>query len=71
MRRADPDVIRQLTAIAKQYPAVVQYVSDWRMKELQALPHVGTNTAQAQGRCQVLEELHKLLLEAPTISAKV
>lgn len=70
MKRPDENVVKQLTAIAKQYPDIVQYLSDWQMQELIQLPLVSQNTAQAQGRCQVLGELVKLFRDAPSLSAK-
>jgi hypothetical protein len=40
------------------------------MSELERLPSVGQNVTLAQGRCQVLGELYKLVSESPDLAAK-
>lgn len=40
------------------------------MSELERLPSAGQNVALAQGRCQVLGELYKLVSESPDLAAK-
>ena len=70
MIKPDPEVVHALAPSVHQYPILKEWIDNWRMHELEQLPNVATNTALAQGRCQVLSELHKLLRDAPSISAK-
>ena len=70
MIEPDPEVIHAIALSVRQYPILQEWIDNWRMHELEQLPNVATNTALAQGRCQVLSELHKLLRDAPSISAK-
>lgn len=65
MKRPDPDIHLQLAAIVKSYPHVFTWLNAWYIEELRALPRVTLNTALAQGRCLVLQELVTLLQEAP------
>jgi hypothetical protein len=44
--------------------------SGWYRQELEQLPSVGQNVALAQGRCQVLKELHDLMKKSPEIAAE-
>jgi len=70
MIRPSPEVIKALAASVRQYPAIAEWFEEWRMHELEQLPNVAQNTALAQGRCQVLSELSKLVSESPEIAAK-
>lgn len=71
MRHPDPKVIKALAVIVRQYPEFLEWLNDWRVIELEKLPHVINNTALQQGRCQVLGELYKFAKEAPeTVKAK-
>lgn len=54
-----------LAQVAKVYPQVVEYLRAWELSELHKLPFNTTNTAVAQGRCQVLGELIKTIEQAP------
>jgi hypothetical protein len=65
MKRVDPDIHWQLAVIVKSYPHVFTWLNSWYMDELKALPRATSNTAFAQGRCLVLQELVTLLQEAP------
>ena len=65
-----PEVVKSLATVSRSYPEIVRWLKEWRDHELKTLPSVLQNTALAQGRCQVLSELHKLLRDAPSISAK-
>jgi hypothetical protein len=55
----------QLAAVVKSYPHVFTWLELWYMDELKALPRATSNTAFAQGRCVVLQELLDLLRDAP------
>lgn len=70
MVRPPPEILQQWGTIARQHPAVVQWVSDWYRRELEQLPYVGGSTSLAQGRCQVLTEMNKLLQDAPDLAAE-
>ncbi len=71
MRPPNNNEIKQLAALAKAYPDAVVYLREWRNKELDQLPHVAGTILIAQGRCQVLKEIVKLLQDAPDIAAKL
>ena len=71
MIRPRPEVAKALSIIARQYPEVKLWLQSWRKHELEQLPSVLQNTALAQGRCQVLSEITKLIKQSPeTFSAK-
>ena len=70
MIRPSPEVIKALATVVRQYPDVIKFVEEWRMHELEQLPHVTQNTTLAQGRCQVLTELLKFMKESPETAAK-
>lgn len=71
MIRPDNDVLQQLARISGTYPEVLRWLNDWRMRELEQLPNVAsTVVGVAQGRCQVLTELCKLVNTARDLSAQ-
>jgi len=71
MTRPDPELFRLIVTMAGQYPAVVEWLGAWRQRELETLPNVAPQAvAIAQGRCQVLTELVKLLQDSPDLAAK-
>lgn len=70
MKRPDSEVVKALATVVRQYPTLLAWVGDWRKHELESLPHNINNVAVAQGRCQVLGELHKLMLDAPDLAAQ-
>jgi hypothetical protein len=71
MTRPDPELFRLIVTMAGQYPAVVDWLGAWRQRELETLPNVAPQAvAIAQGRCQVLTELVKLLQDSPELAAK-
>lgn len=71
MRKPTDDEIRVLGRVAVNNPAFVEWLGQVRDVELNQLPHVVNATAVAQGRCQVLTELHKLLKQAPELAAQL
>lgn len=71
MIRPDERTTKALANVAQHYPEVVNWISAWRMHELQRLPHAINNPALYQGRCQVLDELFALVKQAPVSAAKV
>jgi hypothetical protein len=70
MIRPDPKVVKALAITSRQYPEVLRFLEDWRMRELEQLPNAINNAALMQGRCQVLGELYKLVKESPELAAK-
>ena len=71
MIRPTPEVMKSLAVMSRQYPEILAWLTEWQTHELEKLPSVLQNTALAQGRCQVLSELHKVITESPeTVSAK-
>jgi hypothetical protein len=68
--RPDPKVVKAFAVTVRQYPEILEFLKDWRMHELENLPHALSNPTVSQGRCQVLGELYKLAQEAPEIAAK-
>ena len=69
MKRPSPEVIKALANTVRQYPEVLEWLEGWRT-EVEQLPNVAQNTALAQGRCQILIELSKLVKESPETAAK-
>ena len=66
-----PEVIKSLATVCRSYPEILDWLKEWRGHELSKLPSVLQNTALAQGRCQVLSEITKVIEQSPeTISAK-
>ena len=70
MIRPSPEVIKALAQVARQYPETLEWLQGWCAHELTQLPNVTQNMALAQGRCQVLMELSKLITESPDLAAK-
>jgi len=70
MIRPSPEVVKALASVSRQFPDVRSFLEDWKRHELEALPYALQNQSLAQGRCQVLSELVKLVLNAPDIAAK-
>jgi hypothetical protein len=70
VKPATPELILALANSVRQYPVIQEWLGEWRMSELERLPSVGQNVTLAQGRCQVLGELHKLVSESPDLAAK-
>lgn len=70
MIRPDPKIVKALAVCVRQYPELLEWVNNWRQHELEQLPNVSNNVALAQGRCQVLSELAKLMNESPDLAAK-
>jgi len=70
MKRPDAEVVKALATVVRQHPGLLTWVGDWRKHEQESLPYVVNNMAVAQGRCQVLTELHKLMLDAPDLAAQ-
>ncbi len=71
MKQATPEVIHALANSVRQHPVIAEWLGEWRMSELERLPSVGSQSvALAQGRCQVLGELYKLINESPDLAAQ-
>lgn len=70
MKQPTPELIHALANSVLQYPVIREWLGEWRMSELERLPSVGQNVTLAQGRCQVLSELYKLVNESPDLAAR-
>ena len=70
MKRPSPEVIKALANTVRQYQEVLEWLEGWSTEELSRLPNATQNTALAQGRCQILIELSKLVKESPETAAK-
>jgi len=71
MKRPSPEVVKAVAQIVKQYPEFAKWIQEWGSDELSRLPNVAAeNVTLAQGRCQVLLELVKLVVESPELAAK-
>jgi len=70
MIKPDEEVVRAIAASVRQYPVIQEWMTSWRNHELNNLPNSTHNTALAQGRCQVLNEIQRFFSDAPSISAK-
>mgnify|MGYP003641533684 CR=1 FL=1 len=65
MIQPDKETVRAFAHIVQNVPRVAKYLEDQYRTELERLPLTANNVAVAQGRCQVLGEVCKLLSEAP------
>lgn len=71
MIRPDPQLVQIIARVATHYPDVVKWLNDWRQRELEQLPNVSAaSVALAQGRCQVLTELCKLVNQSRDLAAQ-
>jgi hypothetical protein len=67
----DDREIKAVAHVAQNAPAVGEWLRKWATTELKRLPAVVNNTAVAQGRCQVLEEVADLFEKAPALAAEL
>lgn len=59
-------------ALARTGNALLPWLMEWRQRELEQLVFAGpANVAIAQGRCQVLTELCRLVQDSPEMVAKL
>ena len=65
MVRPSPEAVEQWALISRMYPHAMEWLNSWRQQELEQLPNAIGNAALSQGRCQVLNELYKLITESP------
>ncbi len=72
MIKPDPQTLQILAQIARLHPTFVDWLGEWRQRELDNLPNVLTShVGVAQGRCQVLTELYKVLKDSPELAAQL
>lgn len=71
MIRPEPKIVKQVAAMVRQYPDILEWLEGWRMHELENLPNALNNAAVSQGRCQALGELVKFAKESPDVAAKL
>lgn len=70
MIRPTYQVVESMSNVAKRFPEFLEFLRASYMHELEQLPNAVGNPTLAQGRCQVLGELYKLISAAPTTAAK-
>lgn len=71
MKQPTQELIHALASSVRQHPVIAEWLGEWRIAELERLPNAGQqNVALAQGRCQVLGELYKLVTESPDLAAQ-
>lgn len=71
MIRPAPELVEMLARMASHYPEITKWLNEWRMHELEQLPNVSsTSVMLAQGRCQVLTELCKLVNSSRNLAAQ-
>jgi hypothetical protein len=59
-------------AFARASNTILPWLTEWRQRELEQLPFVApASVAVAQGRCQMLTELYRLVQDAPDVAAKL
>jgi hypothetical protein len=69
--RPTPELLQQWASISRSHPAILEWITEWRQRELDQLPYVGADASHlAQGRCQVLTEIYKLVQNAPDMAAE-
>ncbi len=64
MIKPDNETIRAFAHVSQNVPRVGKYLEEWYSTELGRLPVTANNVAIAQGRCQILGELCKLLSDS-------
>jgi hypothetical protein len=70
MIQPDEQVIQGLFHISQNVPSVRDWLIRCADTELNRLPQTVNNTAVAQGRCQVLQELKGFLEKSPETAAQ-
>jgi hemoglobin-like flavoprotein len=71
MIRPQLELVEMFARMASNYPEVAKWLNEWRQHELEQLPNVSTAAvATAQGRCQVLTELCKLVNNSRDLTAQ-
>lgn len=64
MIKPDQETLRAFAHVEQNVPRIGAYIAECYRTELNRLPLVANNVAIAQGRCQILSELCKLLAPA-------
>lgn len=71
MIRPSPQELDAVAQIGRHNKIFVEWLRQWRQRELDQLPNVAADKVSlAQGRCQVLTEIHKLVQDAPELAAQ-
>ena len=70
MKQPSREIIEALSVVSRQHLVVRTWFEEWNAFELARLPTVSMNTAVAQGRCQVLGEIVKLIETSPALAAQ-
>jgi hypothetical protein len=71
MIQPKPELVEMVAKMSGHYPEIKKWLNDWRQHELEQLPNVSpAAVATAQGRCQVLTELCKLVNNSRDLAAQ-
>lgn len=70
MIQPDYQTQQLLLSLARQHPQLRDWFEAWKQRELSSLPYTGDKVHVAQGRCQVLTEVCKLLQVDSTMGAQ-
>lgn len=71
MIQPSEDVQKTLQSLTRTHPRFVEWLGEWRQQEMTRLPYSSPGVVGvAQGRCQVLTELHKLIISTTDAAAQ-
>jgi hypothetical protein len=71
MIQPQPEIVEMVARMAANYPEIAKWLNDWRQRELEQLPNISSGAVSlAQGRCQVLTELCKLVNSSRDLAAQ-
>ena len=70
MIQPNREIIEALAVVSRTHLVIRLWFEEWNAFELARLPTVSMNTAVAQGRCQVLGEIVKLIETSPALAAQ-
>ena len=70
MKNPNSTQIQAIAHVMQHNPRFVEWVREWQQMELERLPSVANNVAVAQGRCQVLAEICKVMEKSLDLAAQ-
>lgn len=70
MKNPDTQEIQAIAQVAVHNPRFCEWLQSWYVSELERLPQAVNNSAVAQGRCQVLGEIIKVIKNGPEMAAQ-
>lgn len=69
MKQPDKSQLQAIANVAVHNPRFREWLREWYALELDRLPSVTQNVAAAQGRCQVLAEIGRIIDQSPDMAA--